>query len=337
MIPNISLLNKFAKGALPCAVGYYGKDCVIYSRVSTKEQSENNHSLEWQKSTCEKFAKDNGMNIIEYFGGTYESAKTDERKEFNRMLKFVQKNKNVAYIIVFSLDRFSRTGDNAIYISSQLKKNGVHIVSATQRIDTSTSAGVLHQNIEFVLCNNENNVRRDRSVTGMHEKLKRGEWIGPAPIGYSYDHNAKEQTIYINDKGEHIKQAFIMRSEGVSYPEISKYLINHGIACYKQMLSKLFRNPFYCGYMSHNLLFGEVTKGNHEALISQELFLRVNGKLKKDGFKQKKANVELPLKGFVFDYKTNEKFMGYLVKKKGIYYYKVNKAGVKVNRSQKIM
>ena len=68
MKPEISLLNKYAKGEFPCAVGYYGKNCVVYSRVSTKEQQENNKSLEWQKTICEKFAADNGMNILGYFG-----------------------------------------------------------------------------------------------------------------------------------------------------------------------------------------------------------------------------------------------------------------------------
>jgi DNA invertase Pin-like site-specific DNA recombinase len=58
-----------------------------------------------------------------YFGGTYESAKTDERREFNKMLAFVKKSKErIAYIIVYSVDRFSRSGTNAMYITDQLKK-----------------------------------------------------------------------------------------------------------------------------------------------------------------------------------------------------------------------
>jgi hypothetical protein len=54
MKPDISLLNKYAKGELPSAVGYFEKNCVVYTRVSTKEQQENNKSLEWQKNHLRK-------------------------------------------------------------------------------------------------------------------------------------------------------------------------------------------------------------------------------------------------------------------------------------------
>jgi DNA invertase Pin-like site-specific DNA recombinase len=75
--------------------------------VSTKEQADNNMSLETQRKACEGFANRHVYNILGYFGGTYESAKTDERKEFSHMLSFSKKSKEkVAYIIVYSVDRF---------------------------------------------------------------------------------------------------------------------------------------------------------------------------------------------------------------------------------------
>lgn len=335
---ELDYLSQFAKGTLPSAVGYFGKNCVVYTRVSSKEQADTNKSLEWQKSTCEKYAADNGMNIVGYFGGTYESAKSDERKEFNRMIKFVKQNKaKVSYIIVYSLDRFSRTGESAIYISSELKKSGINILSATQQIDVNSIAGHFHQGITFMFGKFDNDSRRQKSVEGMRAKLKRGEWIGVCPIGYSYVPGAKEQTIIINEKGKFIKEAFIMRAAGLSYPEIIAYLSKHNIHVYKQMLSKMFRNPFYRGFIAHNLLEGKLAKGKHEALVDHDLFLRANGIKKLGMYTQKKANAELPLKGFVTDYSTDEKFTGYLVKKKGLYYYKVNKKGVGVNRSQIMM
>ena len=86
------------------------------------------------------------MDIKGYFGGTYESAKSDERKEFTRMLKFVKASKEkISFILVYSLDRFSRTGDSAIFIASELKKTGVSIMAVTQPIDTNSHAGALQQ------------------------------------------------------------------------------------------------------------------------------------------------------------------------------------------------
>ena len=64
------------------------QNAVIYTRVSSKDQLEN-ASLESQLRICNKYAERKGMNVVAYFGGTFESAKTDERAEFNRMLKFV--------------------------------------------------------------------------------------------------------------------------------------------------------------------------------------------------------------------------------------------------------
>jgi len=86
-----------------------GVNAVIYTRVSHHSQ-EDNTSLESQKKYCENFASRKGLNVVEYFGGTYESAKTDDRKEFNRMLSYVKRSKDITYVVVYSYERFSRTG-----------------------------------------------------------------------------------------------------------------------------------------------------------------------------------------------------------------------------------
>lgn len=332
------LLKNFAKGKSNEYKDASIQNCVIYTRVSSKEQMDTNQSLEWQKKYCLEYAIKNKLNILGYFGGTYESAKSDERKEFNRMLKFVKASKEkISYILVYSLDRFSRTGDSAIYIASELKKTGVNIMAVTQPIDTNSHAGALQQNIQFIFSKYDNDLRRQKTIDGMREKLLRGEWIGNAPTGYSFVKGASTQTIVINEKGEAMKQAFTWRANGMTYDQIIAKLKPLGVNLPKQTLTDIFRNPFYCGFMSHNLLNGEVVRGKHPALISEDLFLKANASKKTDGYKSNKANDNLPLKTFVKDAETLTPFTGYLVKKKGLYYYKVNKVGIKINRSTKIM
>ena len=97
-----------------------GADAVVYTRVSSQEQAENNGSLEVQLKYCNNYAKNNSIKIKEYFGGSYESAKSDGRKEFLRMIEYVKKHKNISYIIVFNYDRFSRTGAAASQLSEEL-------------------------------------------------------------------------------------------------------------------------------------------------------------------------------------------------------------------------
>ena len=104
-------------------------NCVIYTRVSSKEQTKG-MSLEIQRKDCEQYALSKiTSRSWAASGGTYESAKNDERKEFNRMLAFVRKSKEkISIIIVYSVDRFSRSGANAIYIADQLKQQGIVVV-----------------------------------------------------------------------------------------------------------------------------------------------------------------------------------------------------------------
>jgi hypothetical protein len=235
------------------------------------------------------------------------------------------------------LDRFSRTGDSAIYIASELKKTGINIVAVTQPIDTNSHAGALQQNIQFIFSKYDNDLRRQKSIDGMREKLLRGEWIGHVPIGYSFVKGADKQTIIINEKGKYIKQAFEWRANGMTYKQIVEKLGVLDIKLPMQTLTDIFRNPFYCGFMVHNLLKGEVVRGKHPALISEDLFFRANEQNRTDGYKVNKANENLPMKGFIKDVETGAIFTGYLVRKKGLYYYKANKIGVKINRSAKIM
>src|SRR5580693_3514367 len=133
------------------------KNAVIYTRVSTKEQAENNDSLETQKKYCHQLAEKQDITILGQFGGTYESAKTDGRKEFKRMLDFVNNsNDKIGFIVVYSLDRFSRSGGSAIHIAEELKKSGIHIISCTQPTDTKTSSGTFQQNIQFLFSQYDN-------------------------------------------------------------------------------------------------------------------------------------------------------------------------------------
>ena len=335
---NETLLRKFAKGKNTEAKETGVQNCVIYTRVSSKEQMDTNQSLEWQKKYCDDYARKNSLVIKGYFGGTYESAKSDERKEFNRMLKFVKASKEkISYILVYSLDRFSRTGDSAIYIAGELKKVGINIMAVTQPIDTNSHAGALQQNIQFIFSKYDNDLRRQKTIDGMREKLLRGEWIGNAPTGYEFVKGAPTQTIIINKKGALIKEAFEYRAIGMTIEQIIERLKVRGLTVPKQTLAEIFKNPFYCGKMSHNLLNGELVKGKHPALISEELFLKANELKTTAGFKVNKANDNLPLKVFVKDADTGYPYTGYLVKKKGLYYYKVNKIGIGINRSVKIM
>lgn len=314
-----------------------GKNVVIYTRVSSKEQADNNGSLESQKMYCEKLAANRNYTIVEYFGGTYESAQKDERNEFVKMLNFIKSSsKKIHYIIVYSLDRFSRTGPNAIFLSSELRKTNVHIQSCLQDIDTNTSSGVLQQSIHFIFSNYENELRKEKCVAGMKEKLKKGFWFGKAPLGYEFAPNRGEQRIIINRIGDIVREAFLLKAEkGLTNKEISERCKALGYEIGEKRFTDIFRNPFYCGYIHNNILGDEIVIGNHEPLITEEVFLKVNNVISKypTNFTQRKTDEHLPLKRFVKCEKCGTTWVGYLVTKKNAYYYKCNKKGCLCNRN----
>lgn len=309
---------------------------VIYTRVSTKEQAENNLSLDTQKKYCQHFAEKQGLTVRSYFGGTYESAQTDERREFKNMLAFVRKN-NVSHIVVYSIDRFSRSGAGAIGIIAELSKKGILVRSVTQPTDPKTSMGSFYQNIQLVFSQYDNEQRRSKCITGMKERLSRGYWVGKAPLGYCHIHDANNKpVVVISEQGKLLQKSFLWKvHERLTNTEITKRLKALGLNVSKQRLTEVFRNPFYCGIITHGLL-NEPVMGSHEPLVSQELFLKANQIVKKvpHDYKHQVVNDDLPLKRFVKCKQCGVPFTGYFVKNKDKHYYKCNNPHCKSNTSK---
>ena len=332
---DLIIFNQFAKGQK--IEKAKTNNCVIYTRVSTKEQADNNMSLQTQRRYCEQSAAKNAYSIMGYFGGTYESAKTDERKEFNTMLSFVKKSREkISYIIVYSVDRFSRSGANAIYIAQQLKKQGVTIISVTQPTDTTTASGSLQQNIQFIFSEYDNQLRREKCMTGVKDALLRGEWCHAAPIGYEQKKVNGKNTWVVNEQGTLLRKAFMWKAnEKISNEEAKERLARLGIKLSHQQISSIFRNPFYCGLMAHNILDGEVVEGIHEKLVSKDIFLRVNEIQNNNahGYTTTEENDDIPLKRFLRCEKCGSFLRGYIVKAKSIYYYKCNTKGCNCNKN----
>ena len=338
MLSNVraddTLFHPFVKGTPKSK--FSGRNCVIYTRVSTKEQADNNLSLETQKKACELYARKNGYPILGYFGGTYESAKNDERKQFINMLSFVKKSPdNISYIIVYSVDRFSRSGANAIYLTDQLKKTGVSVFAVSQPTDTTTASGSLQQNIQFIFSEYDNQLRREKCMAGVKEMLERGEWCTAPPIGYDIVKTNGQRELVINSQGKLLKKAFYWKAhEKITNAAIISRLASQGVKMTNQRMSAFFRNPFYCGMLVHSALEGKVVEGNHPKMISKELFLEVNGILagNKQGYRVKSENDDVPLKRFLKCDNCGRYLRAYKASKNQEYYYKCNTPGCNCNK-----
>ena len=328
-------------------IGSYQKDqednrrAILYTRVSTTEQ-EDNTSLEHQYKTCMRFADREGLEVIKEFGGKGESAKSGSaRTEYERMMKFARKKSNrIRFIVFYDYSRFSREGGRAIVTKDELRSMGIYIKSATMPIDTSNPFGSAMEDMQFLYAKMENDVRRKRCIDGIVAKLRKGDWCGPAPSGYVWDNGKFVQD---PEKAPLVRMAFQwkLNNPSMSSEEIRARLKRRGLSIARNTLSKIFRNPIYCGMLAHNQLRGEVIQGNHEPIVSKRTFLKVNQILKEQnnhGWNHAQEPNELPLKGHLRCDHCGTPMTGYIVKKKSgkerktqIPYYKCRVTGCKKN------
>lgn len=339
---NEELFKGFVKGDSTATTDITPGNAVIYNRVSTKEQ-EDNQSLGHQLESCKKYAERYNLNIItEPFGGVFESAKTDkERKEFNRMLTFIRRNKklNIKYAIVWSTSRFSRTGSTVVL--EDLADMGVIVLSATSNYNPKTPSGKFNQRIELANAAFDNEMKSQQTKELGRAALLKGRWIGKAPRGYDQKTTKKKQTITINKEGEFIRKAFEWKAnEKLTNQEIIQRLDKLGYHITKQKLSEVLKNPFYCGKMVHNFLNGDIVDGDHPPIISEETFLKANEVLSlkyTGGYEQKKEKEWAVLLGTLkcpcCGYNATASISTKMKKKynREVYYYVCSRKGCKFN------
>ena len=118
---------------------------VIYARYSSDNQRE--ESIEGQIRENTEFARKNGIEIVETYIDRAYSAKTDNRPEFQRMIKD-SFNHGFDVVIVWKLDRFARSRYDSAKYRAILRKNNVKVVSATEAISESSEGIILEGMLE---------------------------------------------------------------------------------------------------------------------------------------------------------------------------------------------
>ena len=125
--------------------------CVIYTRKSSEEGLEQDfNSLDAQREACEAFTasqKHEGWtNVPEMYDDGGFSGATMERPAFRRLLADVD-NGQIDVVVVYKVDRLTRSLSDVVKIVEIFDKRGVSFVSVTQQFNTTTSMGRLTLNI----------------------------------------------------------------------------------------------------------------------------------------------------------------------------------------------
>ncbi|CAN5460791.1 recombinase family protein [soil metagenome] len=316
-----------------------------YSRVSSKEQYQNNSSIQRQIEANEVFAKANNYVITAKFGGTYESAKSDfTRKEFMNLIEKVKRSKHKPFaIIVYKMSRFSRSGGNAIGLVNHCVEDlGVHLIESSSGISTTTERGKAAVYESLFHAFKENLERKEIIIPNMQAYIKKGYRFGQCPLGYDHfgprvkndKFYSREQKLNINSDGKLLKEAWSWKlTGGISDAQILRKLSSRGLKISKQKLSKIWRNPFYCGILINSLSDIPIT-GKWPPLISHRHFMKIQEILECNpaGYQHNKQEELRPLNRSLKCSKCENYMVGYEVKKKRIHYYRCLKCvGVSIS------
>ena len=134
---------------------------VIYARYSCSNQRE--ESIEGQLKVCYKYAQDNNYNVVAEYIDRAMSGTTDRRPEFKRMISD-SKKRQFEGVLVYQLDRFSRDRYDSANNKAILKKNGVKVISACERISDDAS-GVLMESVREGMAEYYSKVHSQKVIT----------------------------------------------------------------------------------------------------------------------------------------------------------------------------
>ena len=157
---------------------------VIYARYSTDSQRE--ESIEGQIRECTAYAEKNGFTVVKHYIDRAVSAKTDNRPQFQQMIKDSERG-IFDVIIVWKLDRFARNRYDSARYKTQLKRNGVKLVSATEVISAGPEGIILESVLEGYAEYYSADLS-EKVVRGMTENALKGIYNGGTiPFGYMID------------------------------------------------------------------------------------------------------------------------------------------------------
>lgn len=282
------------------------KKAIIYTRVSSREQVDEGNSLVTQERLCREYAIKHNYEIVEVFVEQGESAKTALRTELQRMLNYCTDRKNkIEAVLAYKLDRIARQSDDYSYIRILLKRYGVEIRSITEYFE-NTPAGRFMENVIVSVSQFDNDVRAERTKSGMEEAVKEGRFVFLAPYGYDNVRIAGKSNIAPNHFSRVIRKTFeeVAMYTG-SLEDIRAKMTREGLVTKsgrpiaKSLFYRMLRSEIYAGWI---VKYGTRYRGTFDSIVSQETFDRVqqilSGKTRRT-FVYQKENPDFPLRRFL--------------------------------------
>jgi site-specific DNA recombinase len=266
---------------------------VMYLRVSTKDQAgrggeAEGFSIPAQREACLRKADSLGVQIVDEFVDAGESARSANRPELKRMLKYVAEHR-VSTVIVHKVDRLARNRVDDVEINLELTKAGAQLVSCSENIDETPSGMLLHGIMSSIAEFYSRNLATE-SRKGMLQKAKGGGTVNAAPFGYLNTRTRTPEGREVRivaldpDRAHWVPWIFEHYATGDwTASMIRDELLKHGVTTLPKPsrpgapialshVHGILRNRYYAGVVTFE---GVEYPGKHEPLVSEQLFARV--------------------------------------------------------------
>jgi DNA invertase Pin-like site-specific DNA recombinase len=268
--------------------------CAIYTRVSTDHGLEQDfNSLDAQHDAAQAYIRSQshaGWTLIRsrYDDGGYSGGST-ERPALQRLLADVRTRK-VDVIVVYKVDRLTRSLADFAKLVELFDEHGVSFVSVTQQFNTTTSMGRLTLNVLLSFAQFEREVTSERIRDKIAASKRKGLWVGGmAPLGYE---TKDRKIVVIDEEAERVRTIFRsylklgsldrlmadLRKRGIvtKVRSLKTGQTKGGISFTRGPLAHLLRNRFYIGEV---VFKGDVLPGQQPAILDRDLFDAVQAKL----------------------------------------------------------
>ncbi|MCV2874612.1 recombinase family protein [Defluviimonas sp. WL0050] len=282
--------------------------CAVYTRKSSEEGLEQEfNSLHAQRESCEAYIasqRSEGWVLVrdQYDDGGV-SGGTLERPGLKRLMADIEDGL-VDVVVVYKIDRLSRSLADFAKLVEVFDRNGVTFVSVTQSFNTTTSMGRLTLNILLSFAQFEREVTAERIRDKIAASRRKGIWMGGVP---PYGYRVESRKLVVDEtEAAHVHWVFARFLEIGSATVLARAVhergitTRHGNRIDKKYLYRMLNNRAYIGEAVHK---GESYPGEHDAIIDRETWDKVHTILQESPRKRAaRSRAETPalLKGLLY-------------------------------------
>ena len=266
--------------------------CAVYTRKSTTEGLEQEfNSLDAQRESAQAYIASQRHEGWVCLPSGYDdggcSGGSIQRPALQQLLADIEAG-TVDCVVVYKVDRLSRSLLDFARIIERFQRHGVSLVSVTQQFNTTSSMGRLTLNVLLSFAQFEREIISERTRDKMAAARRKGRRLGGVPV-LGYDVQPTDKQLVVNtEEAEQVRAMYelylqhrglvpVLRQIQRRGWRTKRWVTNKGIELggspfTKSGLHRLLRNVTYTGKVSYK---GALYEGQHDAVVGAQLWQRV--------------------------------------------------------------